>query len=84
MPKVAARCPYRRELFPNTEYLYCTCGLSEEVVFCDKKCENTDWKPLKFTVPKYIKSALICGCKRNNPKAGPYCDGSHSVVNLDW
>lgn len=31
---------------------------------------------------KNQKFSSLCGCKRNDEYAGPYCDGSHN--DIDW
>ncbi|KAL4488003.1 hypothetical protein ABPG72_009341 [Tetrahymena utriculariae] len=81
-PHIANPFPYSRKLEPGKEYLFCTCGLSTQQPFCDQKeCIECKFQPLKF-IAKNQTMSLLCGCKRNSQKAGPYCDGSHS--NLDW
>ena len=55
--------------------------LSKNQPFCDGSHEGTKFTPIKFTA-KNQKMSLICGCKRNNPQSGPYCDGNHSHV--EW
>lgn len=78
---IAKRCPFNMELVPNKEYRYCACGLSSSQPFCDESHIGTPFEPIIF-VAKNQKYSSICGCKRNDKAAGPYCDGSHT--DLDW
>ncbi|CAD8147189.1 unnamed protein product [Paramecium octaurelia] len=81
--KVAARFPFTVFLEEGIEYYYCTCGLGSTQPFCDGQCEGTGFEPVKI-IPKRSGNALLCGCKRQCDPRNPNCDGSHSVVNLDW
>ena len=80
-PYIAQFCPYNIELVPGKEYLYCACGLSKNQPFCDDSHEGTPFSPIPF-VGKKQKLSSICGCRRNDKEAGPYCDGSHT--DIDW
>lgn len=77
LPVICQRAPYRKELKPETQYSWCTCGLSKDDPWCDgahKIPVVTGFKSLKFFVPKE-GTYSICGCKHT--KNPPYCDGSH-------
>lgn len=66
--------PFKASLDPDTEYLYCTCGLSKTFPFCDGSHEGTGKMPIKFSVDVETDKWL-CRCGRSGRK--PYCDGSH-------
>lgn len=66
--------PFKASLDANTEYLYCTCGLSKTFPFCDGSHSGTDKTPIKFSVDVETDKWL-CRCGRSGRK--PYCDGSH-------
>ncbi|KAM3138231.1 hypothetical protein pb186bvf_009718 [Paramecium bursaria] len=90
VPKVATRYPFTVHMEEGIEYFYCTCGLSDGQPWCDQKCDGTQFKPIKICPLRTGKQlfvnfnrALLCGCKRNTGNK-PQCDGSHSVINLDW
>ena len=81
--EVVRTCAYRVCLKKDKTYFYCTCGKSEKQPFCDGEShEGTGFKPLKVVPTKQVKYQVFCGCKRNKPRAGPICDGSH--INIDW
>lgn len=80
-PYIAQRCPHNLQLEPGKEYLYCACGLSKTTPFCDGSHQGTPFKPIPFKA-KAQKYSSICGCRRNDPEAGPYCDGNHN--DIDW
>lgn len=61
-------------------YYICTCGRSENGVFCDGKHEGTSCLPKKVTVEK-TKQYHICMCKTS--KNFPFCDGTHSLYSDD-
>lgn len=70
-----AKFPREIQLEENTNYLWCTCGLSQKQPFCDGSHKGTQYKPLKF-VSGETKNVWLCCCKEtNNP---PFCDGSHN------
>jgi len=66
--------PYGVMLKTDTNYLWCSCGLSENQPYCDGSHRGTDFLPVKlnFNEMSYIN---LCGCKKT--KNPPYCDGSH-------
>lgn len=66
--------PNKLELEASKTYLFCTCGKSKDITFCDGSHRETNFKPLKFSVEK-DGTYSICKCKRT--KNPPYCDGSH-------
>lgn len=63
------------KLEAGVEYSICSCGRSEDGVFCDGKHEGTECLPKSITVEK-SKHYQICMCKTSNNF--PFCDGSHS------
>jgi CDGSH-type Zn-finger protein len=67
---------------PDKIYHYCTCGLSKKDPFCDGSHKGTKFKSLKFKLKDKQTIAQLCGCKKNCPEAGAFCDGSHS--NFGW
>ncbi|KAL9657356.1 hypothetical protein ABK040_014345 [Willaertia magna] len=84
--KIAKPCYKRFILEPNQTYYYCTCGFSKDGAMCDDTCKTSGeeikgWKPKEFTV-KHKSGYSICCCKRTD--IPPFCDGSHSVKELDW
>lgn len=82
LPKVCQSCPYRVFLEPGKTYRYCTCGLSKTQPYCDNSHIGTEFKPISFSVDVNQTYWYLCGCKHNQPRAGPFCDGSH--INADW
>jgi len=82
LPKIAQACPYRVNLEVGKTYRYCTCGLAKSQPFCDDSCAGTGFSPLEFKVDREQSMWYLCGCKRNRPEAGPFCDGSH--INIKW
>ncbi|MGV6816751.1 MAG: CDGSH iron-sulfur domain-containing protein [Thiotrichales bacterium] len=73
-PVIAQRAPYVVELKAGEQYFWCTCGRSENQPFCDGSHQNTEFKPLAFSVEKDDLYPL-CGCKYT--KHPPFCDRSH-------
>lgn len=59
----------------GVEYFVCSCGRSEDGVFCDGSHDGTQCLPKKVVVEK-TKPYQICMCKTS--KNFPFCDGSHS------
>ncbi|CAG9336213.1 unnamed protein product [Blepharisma stoltei] len=83
LPRIAAPNPYRiDDLEPGKEYRYCTCGLSKTQPFCDDAHIGTEFQPITFTVERKQKMWYLCGCKHNDKRSGPFCDGSH--IHLEW
>jgi methylamine---glutamate N-methyltransferase subunit C len=79
-PKIAARTPISVELRAGEEYLWCSCGRSNNQPFCDGSHEGTGLSPVTFT-PDEDGEAYLCRCKHTgNP---PYCDGSHARLDDD-
>ncbi len=67
--------PMKKNLEVNTEYYYCTCGKSEDGVFCNGSHKGSEFAPKKFTVTE-SKDYYLCACKKTSN--APFCDGSHS------
>jgi CDGSH-type Zn-finger protein len=40
------------------------------------------FKPLKFAHTDPDMEKGLCGCKKNKDESGPFCDGSHKLI--DW
>lgn len=74
MEKHFQNAPFKASLDADTEYEYCTCGLSATFPFCDGSHSGTDKMPIKFSV-RDDTDAWLCRCGRSGRK--PYCDGSH-------
>mmetsp|Transcript_13246 Transcript_13246/g.16824 ORF Transcript_13246/g.16824 Transcript_13246/m.16824 type:complete len:157 (-) Transcript_13246:126-596(-) len=85
LPTVAQRKPFRVELEPGKEYMWCTCGLSKTQPFCDMSHVKTlgDFKPLKFVWDGPKQTVSLCGCKLNKDESGARCDGSHRRIDFD-
>lgn len=66
--------PYNVMLKANKNYMWCSCGLSENQPYCDNSHKDIGFLPIKisFAEDSYIR---LCGCKKT--KNPPYCDGSH-------
>lgn len=82
LPLICQRAPYAKELQPNVQYSWCTCGLSKDDPWCDgahKIPEPTGFKSLKFFVAK-AATYQLCGCKRTGTP--PYCDGGFCNLGL--
>ena len=75
-PTIVAKQPSVLELEPGT-YYFCTCGNSEDGVFCNGSHQGTGFAPMQFTLEKKQKVALCC-CKHSNNL--PFCDGGHSKL----
>ncbi|WP_156625718.1 CDGSH iron-sulfur domain-containing protein [Clostridium tertium] len=71
---IAKKTPILVDLKENETYLWCTCGKSSNVPFCNGAHIGTDFTPLSFVAKKTGK-AKLCAC--NHTKTPPYCDGSH-------
>lgn len=66
--------PIETQLEKDKEYYYCTCGKSEDKLFCDGSHQGTEFTPTAFSVDK-DDTYYLCPCKSSNNK--PFCDGSH-------
>lgn len=75
-PIVADNKPKKVSLKKGEEYLFCTCGRSNDQPFCDGSHAkaDTDLTPKSFGAEK-DEDAYLCQCKHT--KNPPYCDGSH-------
>lgn len=71
---IAKKTPILVDLKENETYLWCSCGKSSNIPFCNGAHIGTDFKPLSF-VSKKTGKAKLCAC--NHTKTPPYCDGSH-------
>lgn len=71
---IAKKTPILVDLKENETYLWCSCGKSSNIPFCNGAHIGTDFKPLSFVAKKNGK-AKLCAC--NHTKTPPYCDGSH-------
>ena len=78
-PNTVARQSSQCHLDPGI-YMFCTCGLSSDGIFCDGSHKTTSFTPkrLKLFEPTSI---AICMCKYS--KNMPYCDGSHQQLPAD-
>lgn len=74
-PKLSKTGPISLTLKANTNYMLCTCRLSNNQPYCDGSHKDGDCLPIKlhFNEDSYIR---LCGCKKT--KNPPYCDGSHN------
>lgn len=59
------------------DYLYCTCGYSQNQPFCDGSHHGTKFQPTKFTIRKE-REYKLCNCKLC--EKGPFCDNSHLKI----
>lgn len=71
---IAKKTPILVDLKENETYLWCSCGKSSNIPFCNGAHIGTDFVPLSFVAKKTGK-AKLCAC--NHTKTPPYCDGSH-------
>jgi len=67
--------PQGLELEAGKTYNYCTCGRSEDGLFCDGSHEGSSCEPISFTVDK-TKAYQLCRCKSSDNL--PFCSGNHS------
>jgi CDGSH-type Zn-finger protein len=75
--KRVKKFPYEVELSNQTQYFWCSCGLSLSQPFCDGMHKGSGKKSLPFEVA-VPQTARLCGCKMT--KNPPYCDGSHNQI----
>jgi CDGSH-type Zn-finger protein len=64
----------------GVEYHICSCGKSEDGIFCDGSHKGTGCTP-KVITPEKTKPYHICRCKAS--KNFPFCDGTHSFYSED-
>jgi len=67
--------PVKINLEANKDYYYCTCGKSEDGIFCNGAHQGTEFTPKVFSVEK-TKEYYLCPCKKT--EAEPFCDGAHT------
>jgi len=67
--------PIKVNLEANKEYYYCTCGKSEDGLFCNGAHQGTSFTPSQFSVEK-SKDYYMCPCKQNDGE--PFCNGAHA------
>jgi CDGSH-type Zn-finger protein len=62
---------HKIELKADKNYLWCTCGLSKRLPFCDGRHSDSGMRPMIFSVSE-TKEYHLCTCQlTNNP---PFCD----------
>ena len=69
--------PEKVDLEKDKFYVWCTCGRSEKLPFCDGAHKGTTDKPHLFKVEE-SKEYFLCKC--GNTKNRPFCDGSHNKL----
>ena len=79
-PQIADTKPIKVKLNKDEEYLFCTCGKSNNQPFCDWSHVGSSFEPLKFKAED-SGDAFLCMCKHSKNK--PYCDGSHKNLAKD-
>jgi len=79
-PVIADNKPKTVKLKKGEEYLFCTCGRSDDQPFCDGSHAETDMTPKSF-VPHKDEKAVLCQCKHTGD--APYCDGTHAKFSKD-
>ena len=74
LPASPENKPFAVMLKANTNYMWCSCGLSKNQPYCDGSHKGSDFLPIKINLDEdsYIR---LCGCKKS--KNPPYCDNSH-------
>jgi CDGSH iron-sulfur domain-containing protein 3 len=77
LPRCAVASPQTLTLEPG-KYAYCTCGLSEDGVFCDGAHKNTTFRPRLFDITEQPETLTLCRCKHTGN--APFCDGSHKAL----
>lgn len=76
-PVIAGKEPVAIDLKKGETYYYCTCGKSDNKIFCNGAHQGTSFTPMAFTAEK-DGTAYLCACKQT--KKPPYCDGSHQKL----
>ena len=61
-------------LTKGENYLWCSCGRSNNQPFCDGSHHGTKFKPVKFS-GKRTGEIKLCNCKKTNKS--PFCDDTH-------
>lgn len=69
-----ADSPQMVDLEADKRYAWCSCGQSEDQIWCNGAHAGSEFRPTVFTAEEN-KTAAICMCKKT--KNPPYCDGSH-------
>lgn len=67
--------PVNVALETDKKYFFCTCGKSEDGIFCNGSHKGSEFKPKIFTVEK-SDDYHLCTCKKSANV--PFCDGSHA------
>lgn len=68
------KAPLPADLEAEKTYLWCACGLSQNMPLCDGTHKQTNKQPVSF-VAEETTTAYLCACSSSeNP---PHCDGSH-------
>lgn len=66
--------PAQVEVEAGKRYLWCSCGKSKTVPFCDNSHVGTKYKPVPYNATEN-KVESFCGCSGTGNK--PFCDGTH-------
>jgi len=72
-PKPQQIGPYPVPVIAGQEYLWCSCGLSQQQPWCDGSHQGTGFEPMAFVAP-ISAEFYMCGCKDSDNK--PYCFGN--------
>mgnify|MGYP000164344364 CR=1 FL=1 len=67
--------PVKIGLEKDKEYYYCTCGNSDDGIFCNGAHKGTNFTPVAFKVEE-DKDYHLCSCKSND--GAPFCNGAHA------
>jgi len=62
----------------NKKYIWCSCGRSENLPFCDGQHKGTEFSPFIFMVEEN-KNYKLCNC--GNTKNTPFCDNTHKKLS---
>jgi len=70
----AGNAPQMEQLEEGNTYAWCSCGKSEDQLWCNGAHKGSGIAPKVFKAEE-AKTAAMCMCKQtSNP---PYCDGAH-------